>query len=134
LFLSYHTASFILRRILVHLHFSGLPIDLWVVVLEPGITEDHVLPSEAGDSEERPFGVGFVMENHVYYFRDLTCLVGGAIHIVYRYGARDALGVNAFHSDEVSIYKIARSPRVQKHLNRMYLASVCGADFYWQDD
>jgi len=76
-------ASFASRGTLVHLHFSGLPIDLWVVVLEPGITEDHVLPSEAGNSEERPFGVGFLMENHVYHFRDLTCLVRGAVHIVH---------------------------------------------------
>jgi len=53
------------------------------VILEPGITEDHALSSEAGDSEERPFGVGFVIENHIYHFRDLTCLVGGAVHIVH---------------------------------------------------
>jgi len=127
-------ASFASRGTLVHLHFSGLPIDLWVVVLEPGITEDHVLPSEAGDSKEHPFGVSFVIENHVYHFRDLTCLIGGAVHIVHRYGARDALGVNAFCLDEVSIYEVACSSGVQKHLDRMYLASVCGADFYWQDD
>jgi len=61
-------ASFISRGTLVHLHFSGLPIDLQVVVFEPGITEDHALSSEAGDSEERPFRVGFVTENHVYHF------------------------------------------------------------------
>jgi len=93
----YHTASFVSRGTSVHLYFSGLSIDLWVVVLEPGITEDHALPSEARDSEECPFRVGFVTENHIYHFRDLTCLVGGAIHIVHRYGARDAPGVNAFH-------------------------------------
>jgi len=127
-------ASFTSRRTSVHLHFSGLPIDLWVVVLEPGITEDHVLPSEAGDSEERPFGVGFVIENHVYHFRDLTCLVGGAVYIVHRYGARDAPGVNAFRLDEVSIYEVAHSSGVQKCLDKMHLAGVCGADFYWQDD
>jgi len=127
-------ASFASRRALVHLHFSSLPIDLWVVVLEPGITKDHVLPSKAGDSEERSFGVGFVIENHVYHFRDLTCLVGGAIHIVHRYGARDAPGVNAFRSDEVLIYEVACSSRVQKRLDRMHLAGVCGADFYWKDD
>jgi len=134
LFLSYHTASFASRGTLVYLHFSGLPIDLRVVVLEPGITKDHVLPSEAGDSEERPFGVGFVTENHVYHFRDLTCLVGGAIHIVHRYEARDALGVNAFHLDKVSIYEVAHGSRVQKHLDGMHLAGVCGTDFYWEDD
>jgi len=119
---------------LVHLHFSGLPIDLRVVVLEPGVTKDHVLPSKAGDSEECPFRVGFVMENHIYHFRDLTCLVGGAVHIVYWYGARDALGVNTFCSDEVSIYEVAHSSRVQKRLDGMHLTGICGADFYWQDD
>jgi len=134
LFLSYHTASFTSRRTSVHLHFSGLSIDLWVVVLEPGITEDHVLPSKVGDSEEHPFRVGFVMENHVYYFRDLTCLVGGAVHVVHWYGARDALGVNAFHSDEVSIYEVAHGSGVQKYLDGMHLTSVCGTDFYWEDD
>jgi len=127
-------ASFASRRTLVRLHFSGLPVDLQVMVLEPGITEDHVLPSEARDSKERPFRVGFVMENHVYHFGDLTCLVGGAVYIVHWYGVRDAPGVNAFCSDEVSIYEVARSSRVQKCLDRMHLAGVCGADFYCQDD
>jgi len=105
-------ASFTSRRALVHLHFSSLPIDLRVVVLEPGITEDHILPSEAGDSEEHPFGVGFVMKNYIYHFGDLTCLVGGAIHVVYWYWARDAHGVNTFRTDEVLIYEVAHSSRV----------------------
>jgi len=119
-----------LRGTSIHLHFSGLPIDLWVVVLEPGVTENHVLPSEARDSEERPFRVGFVIENHVYYFRDLTYLVGGTVHIIHQYGARDAPGVNTFCSDKVSIYKVACSSRIQKRLDGMHLAGVCGADFY----
>jgi len=134
LFLSYHTASFALRRALVHLYFSGLPIDLWVVLLEPGVTEDHVLPSEAGDSKEHPFGVGFVMEDYVHHFGDLTCLIGGAVHIVHQYGVRDAPGVNTLCIDKVSIYEVVRSTRVQKHLDGIYLAGVCGADFYWEDD
>ena len=91
-------------------------------------------PSEAGDSEKRPFGVGFVTENHVYHFRDLTYLVGEAIHIVHRYGARDAPGVNAFRLDEVSIYEVACSSGIQKRLDGMHLTGVCSANFYWQDD
>jgi len=92
------------------------------------------LPFEAGDSEERPFGVGFVTENHVYHFRDLTYLVGGAVHIIHRYGARDAPGVNAFRLDEVSIYEVACGSGVQKHLDGIHLAGVCGTDFYREDD
>jgi len=134
LFLSYHAASFTSRRVLVHLYFSGLLIDLQVVVLEPGIPKDHVLLSEAGDSEECPFGVGFVIEDYVYNFGDLACLVGGTIHVVHRYGARDAPSINTFRSDKVSIYEVARSSGVQKRFNGVHLASVCGADFYWEDD
>ena len=92
------------------------------------------MPSEAENSEEPPFGVGFVTENHVYHFRDLICLVGGAVHVVHWYGAKDALGVNTFCLDEVLIYEVARSSRVQKHLDGIYLAGICGADFYWKDD
>jgi len=126
----YHTTSFASRRASVHLYFSGLPIDLQVVVLEPGITEDHVLLSEAGDSEKHPFGVGFVTENYVYNFGDLAYLVGGAVHVVHQYGVKDAPGVNTFRMDEVSIYEIAHSSRVQKRLDRMHLTGVCGADFH----
>jgi len=110
-------ASFTLRRASVHLYFSALPIDLRVVVLEPGITKDHILLSETGDSEERPFGVGFVAEDNVYNFRDLACLVGGAIHVVHQYGVRDAPSVNTFCPDKVSIYEVARSSRVQKRFD-----------------
>jgi len=115
---------------LVHLYFSSLPVDLRVVVLEPGVTEDHTLPSEAGDSEEYPFRVGFVMEDYVHHFRDLTSLVGGAVHIVHWYGVRDAPGANTFCTDKVFIYEVAHSSRVQKCLDGIYLAGVYGADFY----
>jgi len=134
LFLLYHTASFASRRASVHLYFSSLPIDLQVVVLEPGITEDHVLPSKAGDSEEHPFRVGFVTEDYIYHFGDLTCFVGETVHVVHQYGVRDALGVNTFHMDKVSIYEVVCSSGVQKRLDRMHLAGVCGTDFYWEDD
>jgi len=134
LFLSYHAASFTARRASVHLYFSGLPIDLRVVVLEPGITKDHVLLPKAGDSKERSFGMGFVAEDYVYNFGDPACFVGRAVHVVHRYGARDAPSVNTFRLYEVSIYEVARSSGVQKRFNGVHLAGVCGADFYWEDD
>jgi len=110
----YHAAAFTSRRASVHLYFSGLPIDLRVVVLEPGITEDHILLPKAGDSEERSFGVGFVAEDYVYNFGDSACFVGGTVYIVHWYGARDAPSVNTFRPYEVSIYEVAHSSGVQK--------------------
>jgi len=126
--------SFTSRRASVHLYFSGLPIDLRVVVLEPGITKDHVLLSEARDSEECPFRVGFVMEDYIYNFGDLAYLIRGAVHVVHWYGVRDAPGINTLCMDKVLIYEVACSSRVQKRLDGMHLAGVCGTDFYWEDD
>jgi len=127
-------ASFTSRGASVYTYLFSLPIDLQVVVLKLGIAKDHALLSETGDGKEHPFGVGFVIEDYVHHFRDLTGLIGGAIHIVHWYGARDALGANTFHMDKVLIYEVACSSRVQKCLNRMHLAGVCGTDFYWKNN
>jgi len=127
-------ASFTSRGALVHLYFSGLPIDLQVVVLKPGIAEDHALLSEAGEGKEHPFRVGFVTEDYIYNFRDLTCFIGGAIHIVHWYGVRDALGANTLSMDKVFIYEAACSFRVQKCLDRIHLAGVSGTDLYRKND
>jgi len=54
-FLSYRAASFTLRRAPIHLHFSGLPIDLWIMVPELGVAEDHALLPEVRDGKEHPF-------------------------------------------------------------------------------
>jgi len=104
------------------------------VVLEPSISEDHALLSEARDSEECPLRVGFVIENHIYYFGDLTCLIGKAIHVVYWYGARDTPATNTFHTDKVFIYEVAYSSRVQKCLDGMHFAGVSGTNLYKEDN
>ena len=70
------------------------------------------------------------MEDYVYNFGDLACLVGETVHVVHRYGARDALSVNTFRPYEVSIYEVARSSGVQKRFDGVHLAGICGADFY----
>jgi len=66
------------------------------MVLEPGIAKDHALLPKVGDGEERLFGVGFITEDYIHYFRDLSCFVRGAVHIEHQYGARDALGATPF--------------------------------------
>jgi len=127
-------ASFVLRGISVYLYFSSLPIDLWVVILEPGIAKDYALLSEARDGKECSFGVDLVIEDYIHHFRDLTCFVGGAVYIVHQYRIGDALGANAFHIDIVFIYEVAHSSRVQEHLDRVHLAGISGTDLNREDD
>ena len=104
------------------------------MVLEPGIAKDHALLSKAGDGEECPFRVGLVLEDYIYHFGDLTCFVGGAVHVVYWYGTEDAPGANAFCTDKVFIYEVACSSGVQEHLDGMHLASVSVTDLDRKDD
>jgi len=102
------------------LHFSGLPIDLRIIVLEPGVTEDHALLPEVRDGEEHPFGVDFIMEDHIYHLRDLSGFIRGTIHVEHWYGARDVPGTNTLRMDKIFIYEIARGSRVQKRFDRVY--------------
>jgi len=80
-FLLYHTASFTSREAPIHLHFPSLPIDLRIMVLEPGVAKDHALLSKVRDSKERSFGVGLITEDYIHYFGDLSCFIRGAVHV-----------------------------------------------------
>ena len=119
-------ASFTSKEAPVHLHFSSLLINLWIMILEPSVAKDHALLSEVRDSEKCPLRVGLIMENYIYHFGDLLCFIRGAIHVEHWYGVRDVPGANTFYMDKVFVYKVACSSRVQKHLDRMYLTSVRG--------
>jgi len=104
------------------------------MVLEPGVTEDHALLPKVGDGEEHPFGVGFITEDHVYYFGDLSGFIRGTVHVEHQYGARDVPGANTLCTDKIFIYEIACSSGVQKRFDGMYFAGVSGTDLYREDD
>jgi len=104
------------------------------MVLKPGVTEDHALLPKVADGEEHPFGVGFITEDHVYYFGDLSGFIRGTVHVEHWYGARDVLGANTLCADEISVYEIACGSGVQKCFDRMYFAGVSGTDLYREGD
>jgi len=108
-------ASFTLRGALIHLHFSSLPIDLWIMVLEPGVAKDHALLPKVGDGKERSFRVGFITENYIYHFGDLPCFIRGAIHVEHWYGSRDVPDANTLRSVDLdplwSMQKTQRETR-----------------------
>jgi len=127
-------APFALRGTPVYLYFSSLPIDLQVVVFEPGIAEDYALLSKARDSKKCSLEVGLVKKDYIYYFRDLTCFIGRAVYMIHWYEIRDAPGADTLCIDKVFIYEAAHSSRVQKCFERMHLASVSGIDPNRKDD
>jgi len=104
------------------------------MVLEPGITEDHVLLPKVRDGEECPFGVGLITEDHIYHFGDLSCFVRGAVYVEHRYGTRDAPGTDTFSTDKILVYEVAGGSGVQKRFDGMHLAGVSGTDLDRQDN
>ena len=78
--------------------------------------------------------MSLITEYYVYYFGDLPCFVGGAVYVVHRYRVRDAPGGNIFRMDKILIYEAAYSSRVQKRLDRVYLAGVSSTDLDREDD
>jgi len=78
--------------------------------------------------------VGLITEDYIYHFGDSSYFVRGTIHVEHWYGARDVPGANILCIDKVFIYEVAYSFRVQKHLDRMHLASVSGTNLYRKDD
>jgi len=88
----------------------NINIDLAVLPshdIEPGVAEDHALLPKVRDGEECSFRVGLIMEDYIYHFGDLSCLVRGAVHVKHWYGARYALGANTLCIDKISVYKVA---------------------------
>jgi len=104
------------------------------MVLEPGVAKDHTLLPKVRDGEEHPFRVGFITENHVYHFGDLSSFVRGTVYVEHWYGARDVPGANTLRTDKTFVYEIACGSRVQKRFDGVYFASVSGTDLYREDD
>jgi len=104
------------------------------MVLEPGVAEDHTLLPEVRDGEEHPFGVGFITEDHVYYFGDLSGFVRETVYVEHWYGARDVPGANTLCTDKTFVYEIVYGSGVQKRFDGVYFASVSDTDFYREDN
>ena len=64
-----------------HLHLPGDPIDVWVMLLQPGVAHDHFLTAQACHGEEGTFRVVPVSQDQLHYLHHGASFVQGAIHI-----------------------------------------------------
>ena len=64
-----------------HFDVPGVPVDLWVVLLEPGVPEDELLLAESGHGELDSFAVALVMQDNVGNIPDGTSFIGRAVYI-----------------------------------------------------
>jgi hypothetical protein len=69
-----------------HLDLLGIPVDLGVVLPEPGVPEDESLLAKPGDSELNSLTVTLVTEDQSRDISDEAGLIGRAVHIEHRDG------------------------------------------------
>jgi len=76
------TADTATREASGHFHGSGMEVDLWIVLVQPGEPEYHALFAEAGDCKQDAFGMSFIGHDHIDNFADASGLVKHSVHVV----------------------------------------------------
>src|SRR5882672_3097236 len=107
-----------------HFNLTRTPVDFWVVLTEPGVSQYHVLVAKTGYSEMGTFGVVSVSENRVYHLADGSRFIGRTINIVHWDGACKGSGSELVLPNVVPVDEESISSAVKKCLHRLGLLSV----------
>ena len=116
-----------------HGHLPSLPVDLQVVLLEPGEAQDDILLSQAGDCEGGAFRVVIESEDCIHNPCNGVRFVWSAIYVV------DWNGTDEFSSGEAVAFHIApvheltHGTTVYKGWTGFDFSGVCGLDSHFDD-
>src|SRR6266478_6247792 len=124
LLLDLHLTSAAVARTSRHFNLTHTPIDLWVVLPKPGVSQYHVLVAKTSYSEMSPFCIVLVPENHIYHLTDGSRFVGRTINIVHWDGACKGSGSELVLPNVVPVDEKSISSAVKKCLHRLGLLSV----------
>ena len=115
-------------RASAHFDLSGLPVDLRVVLPEPGEPEDELLLAETGHSEYRTFAVVPVAHNDVSDFSDASGFVQRAIDIVNWDGLGEPANRNVVRRDILRIDEVGGRSAVYEAVEHEPYSRVGGLD------
>src|SRR5882757_9327744 len=124
LLLDLRSAGAAATRTLGHLNLTRTPIDLWVVLTKPGVSQYHVLVAKAGYSKVSTFGVVSIPENHVHHLGDGPRFIGRTINIVHWDGACKGSGSELVLPNVVLVDEKSISSAVKKCLHRLGLLGI----------
>ena len=115
---------------LTHHYLPGLPVNLWVMLLEPSKSKDDVLFPKVSDCEGRAFRMSIIPENCVNDFRDQTCLVTSSIHIENWDGTLQLPSGKSVTFHVVLVHELTSGSAVYECRSGFDFHSVCGLDLY----
>lgn len=70
-----------------HGNVAGPPVNVGIVFLQPGMTDDDFLPTEVADRKYRALSVVLESHNQVDLFLDRTAIIKSTVNVVDRDGS-----------------------------------------------
>jgi hypothetical protein len=120
------------RRASAHLDLPGIPVDLGVMLLEPGVPEDKLLLTEPSYSELDSFAMTLVTENQSRDVSDEAGLVGGAVYIEHQDGLREPADWDPTHLNILGVNEVGGCSTVDKPIERELHSIVGRLDLQWK--
>ena len=71
-----------------HPNLTSFPVNVGIVVLQPRVSEDHLVPAEIGYLGYYLFSVTLEINDYLGTMGDVTSRVTCSIQVVYRYGVQ----------------------------------------------
>ena len=114
---------------MTHLHLTGLPVDLRIVLFQPGVPKDKGLTPQASDCESGVFRVILKAQDGIDDLRDRSHLVLRAIDIEHRNRADQLTCVEAIFLNISSIDELTGGTIIHQSRSGKHLCSVHGFQF-----
>jgi len=112
-----------------HVDLFGLPVNLRVVLTEPGEAQDHALLAQLHDHKLSPLCMPIVLEDDICNLADCTALVGCSINVVDQDWSCEHMRGDIICTCPFSIHKQSCCTTINKQLSAAFDTSVRGLNF-----
>src|ERR1700727_267472 len=108
------------------MYFLGLPIDLWVMLLEPGVSQYHTLFPKLSHCKLSAFCMILILEDHIGNLSDCPCLVWGTIYIKYWNWSSESPSWDLVILNPLGVHKQTGGTTVKERVRGPLHSSVSG--------
>ena len=97
-----------------HLYFTGLPVNLRIMLFQPGVPKNEGLTTQAGDRESGAFCVILKMQDDVDNLGDQAGFIPGPINIEHRNEMSELMHVEMIFLDISAVNELTDGTTVHK--------------------
>ena len=97
-----------------HFDFPSDPVDLWVMFLQPRVSEDVFFLPQACDGEQCSLQVPFVPQNEINHFSDGASLIQSTVNVMDWDQSGELPGLKSTTFDVLLVDELSSGPRVNE--------------------